>query len=85
MKANKTIHIITFILLVVGGLNWLLLGLFQWELGYLFGGASALVSRAIYVLVGLAAVYELLTHKSSCAMCSKEHTPASPAPSQPQM
>ena len=61
---------IAFILLIVGGLNWLLLGVFQWEIGALFGGPSELISRIIYVLVGLAAIYELATHKSSCRNCS---------------
>jgi len=67
----KSLHMAAFILLIVGGLNWLLLGVFQWEIGMLFGGMSALVSRTIYVLVGLAAIYELVTHKSTCRACSK--------------
>lgn len=65
----KGLHMVAFILLVVGGLNWLLLGLFQWEVGALFGGSGAWVSRLIYVLVGLSAVYELATHKKNCKMC----------------
>ena len=65
------IHTITFILLVVGGLNWLLLGLFNWEIGAIFGGQSAMISKAIYILVGLSALYELLTHKKRCADCKK--------------
>ena len=45
------------ILVVVGGLNWLLVGLFDWNLvSFIFGDMSAL-SRMIYSLVGLAAVY----------------------------
>ena len=64
------IHIVTFILLVVGGLNWLAVGLLGWDLGDLFGGQDALVSRVIYVLVGAAAVYEVVTHKSNCKACS---------------
>lgn len=60
---------ITFLLLIIGGLNWLALGLFQWEIGELFGGQAGVVSRIIYVLVGLSAVYEIATHKSSCKGC----------------
>ncbi|OGI15049.1 MAG: hypothetical protein A3E38_03225 [Candidatus Moranbacteria bacterium RIFCSPHIGHO2_12_FULL_54_9] len=63
------LHKITFILLVIGGLNWLSLGLFQWEIGTLFGGQMELVSRVIYVLVGAAAVYEVLTHRTNCKAC----------------
>ena len=61
---------LAFILLVIGGLNWLLVGLFSWEVGMLFGGMSALVSRVIYVLVGLSAIYLLATHKKECKACS---------------
>jgi hypothetical protein len=49
---------IAMILLIIGGLNWLLVGLFGWDVGMLFGGMSAIISRLIYVLVGLAALYE---------------------------
>jgi len=66
----KTVHMIAFLVLVVGGLNWLALGLFQWELGSLFGGQDALLSRIVYVVVGLAAVYELFAHKTRCKDCS---------------
>ena len=62
---------VSFILLVVGGLNWLLVGLGTgWEIGSLFGGMGATVSRVIYVLVGLAAIEEVVMHKKLCKMCS---------------
>lgn len=67
---------VTFILLVVGGLNWLLVGLFGWDVGEVFGGQSAMVSRAIYILVGLSAIYEVLTHKKNCRAC--DATPSQP-------
>jgi len=66
----KTIHTIAFLLLVAGGLNWLLLGLFNWEIGSLFGGQDALISRIIYIVIGLAAAYELYAHKTRCKSCS---------------
>lgn len=66
---NKKIHMAAFLLLVIGGLNWLLLGVFQWEIGALFGGSEAIISRLIYVLIGLAAVYEIATHKGNCRSC----------------
>jgi uncharacterized protein len=64
------IHTVTFILLVIGGLNWLAVGLFGWDLGVLFGGQMEIVSRVIYVLVGLSAVYEIFTHKTNCRACT---------------
>ena len=64
------LHTVTFILLVIGGLNWLAVGLFGWDLGNLFGGQMELISRVIYVLVGASAVYEVLVHKTNCRSCT---------------
>lgn len=64
------LHNITFILLVIGGLNWLLVGLINWDIGAIFGGMSAIVSRIIYVLVGLSAIYEVATHWGRCKDCA---------------
>ena len=42
------------------GLNWGSIGIFQFDLvAWLFGGQSALISRIVYVLVGLAAVWSI--------------------------
>lgn len=58
-----------WILVIIGGLNWLLVGAVGWDVGALFGGMSAVISRVIYVLVGLGALYELFTHRSNCKVC----------------
>lgn len=63
----KSIHIVAFILLIIGGLNWGAVAIFSWGIGDVLGDS---VSRIVYILVGLAAVYELFTHKSSCKTCS---------------
>lgn len=76
----KGIHMVTFLLLVVGGLNWLLVGILGWDVGELFGGQDAVISKIIYILVGLAALWEIITHKKSCTLCAakvKEEKPAS--------
>lgn len=49
-------------LVIIGALNWLLIGLFQWDLvTAIFGGdvhrASSGISRIVYTLVGLAGLY----------------------------
>ncbi len=67
----KGMHMLAFILLVVGGLNWLLVGLFAWDIGSLFGGQAAMISRIVYILVGLSAIFEIFTHKSFCKHCDK--------------
>lgn len=44
-------------LLIVGGLNWGLVGLFGFDLvAWIFGGSAAIVSRIIYTLVGISAI-----------------------------
>jgi uncharacterized protein len=59
----KSLYWITLILLVVGGLNWLLVGLFDFDLvAAIFGDMSAL-SRFVYVAVGLSAIIVLALSK----------------------
>ena len=67
---NKTLHMVAFILLVVGGLNWLAVALFNWELGMLTDSVSPMLTQVVYILVGVAAIYEVLTHKSHCSDCT---------------
>ena len=70
----KWLHMVSFMLVVVGALNWGLVGLGNLMgsnlnlVGMLFGSMPMLESL-VYVLVGLAAVYEVVTHKASCKVC----------------
>lgn len=49
---------IALLLLIVGGINWGLIGIFQFDLvAFIFGGQAAVVSRIIYVLVGISAIW----------------------------
>lgn len=49
---------LALILNIIGGINWGLVGLFRFDLvAYLFGGQDAAVSRIVYSLVGLAALW----------------------------
>ncbi|MBI4159879.1 DUF378 domain-containing protein [Candidatus Wolfebacteria bacterium] len=71
----KTLHMVTFILLVVGGLNWLIFGLFGMDVvGKVFGGMTTAGAMTAYVLVGLSAIAELLMHKNACKMCKPAGT-----------
>jgi uncharacterized membrane protein YuzA (DUF378 family) len=57
-KPLNALDWIALALLVIGGINWGLVGLFQFDLvAAIFGGASSIVSRIIYIAVGLAAVF----------------------------
>lgn len=61
MKNLSTLDWVAMILVVVGGLNWLLVGLFGFDLvAAIFGPMSAL-SKIVYILVGLSAVYVLFS------------------------
>ncbi len=62
-------HKLTFILLIIGGLNWLAFGLTGYDVGSLLGGMSSVLSRIIYILVGLSAIYEIIKHTSVCKNC----------------
>lgn len=49
---------IALILLIIGGINWGLLGIFQFDLvAFIFGGSAAIMSRIVYVIVALSAIW----------------------------
>ena len=49
---------IALVLSIIGGLNWGLIGIFRFDLvAFICGGQTSAVSRVIYTLVGLAAVW----------------------------
>jgi uncharacterized protein len=64
----KAVHIIAFVLLVIGGLNWLLFA-FGWNLVSTIFGAGSGLSMIIYILIGLSAIYEAVMHSKHCKMC----------------
>jgi uncharacterized membrane protein YuzA (DUF378 family) len=74
----KTLNAIAMILLIVGGLNWGIYGLFQYDLvGLLFGGMDSIGSRIVYGLVGLAAIYGLTLYKPATqGVTELHHTPS---------
>lgn len=57
MAKLNVVDIIAVILLVVGGLNWGLVGLFGFDLVATIFGDMSVLSRIVYVLVGVCAVY----------------------------
>ena len=51
---------IALFLLVVGGINWGLVGIFQFDLvAWAFGGSASIISRVVYILVALSAVWSI--------------------------
>ena len=56
----KALNYIALVLVVIGALNWALIGLFQFDLvGAIFGGMSSMLSRIIFTLVGIAGIWAL--------------------------
>ena len=53
----KTINLIALILVIVGALNWGLVGLLSFDLVAAIFGAMTVLSRIVYTLVGISAVY----------------------------
>src|SRR3989344_3264617 len=75
MKMMDMKHTIAWILVMVGGLNWLLVGLggfmgSDWNLVHAILGGMPALEWLVYVLVGVSAVYEIVMHKKLCKNCA---------------
>lgn len=58
----SVIRKIALVILIIGALNWGLIGLFDFNLvAFLFDGISVIISRVIYSLVGVAAIASIVT------------------------
>ena len=67
----KTADVLATTLLVVGGLNWGLVGALEFDLVAALLGDMTAAARAVYVLVGVAAIYRAVT-----LVTGRERTPA---------
>lgn len=57
----KTLNLVTLALVIIGGINWGLVGAAQFDLvATIFGGQDALLARLVYVLVGLSALWQIV-------------------------
>ncbi|HEX2726526.1 MAG TPA: DUF378 domain-containing protein [Beijerinckiaceae bacterium] len=56
----KAINIVTLLLVIVGGLNWGLVGLFSFDLVAAIFGNGSLLARLVYILVGASALWQLV-------------------------
>jgi uncharacterized membrane protein YuzA (DUF378 family) len=70
MKKMCGVHKVAWLLLVVGGLNWGLVGLFDFNLVMKLLGTWPIVEKAVYVLVGISAV-AMLGMLKCCGKCDK--------------
>jgi uncharacterized membrane protein YuzA (DUF378 family) len=73
----KPLNLITLIVLIVGGLNWGLVALANFDLVATLFGADSMVSRIVYILVGASALWQLIplfeSFKSSEASAQRGH------------
>lgn len=63
----KAVNAVALLLIIVGGLNWGLVGAFEFNLVDAIFGEGSVLARIVYVLVGLAALYKLVVWLSRLA------------------
>lgn len=70
------LRIIGFILTILGGINWLAIGMLQYDfVAGLFGTQANIFSRIIYTIIGVSAVYitcVIISHKGKLTMADKK-------------
>jgi len=59
MNKLSSLDVVAIILVIVGGLNWALVGIFNFDLVAAIFGDMSVVSRIVYILVGISAIYLL--------------------------
>ena len=74
---------IAFILVVIGGLNWGLVGLgewfgsgYNWNLVWILLGKWPMVEGLVYILVAISTVILICSHKKDCKTCDSKSAPA---------
>jgi uncharacterized membrane protein YuzA (DUF378 family) len=70
MMDMKKVHMVAALLVWVGALNWGLVGLFNFNLVMTVLGSWPMVEKLVYILVGVSAAYELVTHQQRCKDCA---------------
>ncbi len=67
----KALHCIAFVLVIIGALNWGLVGIGVGDVvSMIFGASAMIVSQIIFILVGLSGLLLIFTHKKDCKHCA---------------
>ncbi|HCC06329.1 TPA: DUF378 domain-containing protein [Candidatus Nomurabacteria bacterium] len=66
----KSLHMVAFVLLIIGGLNWGVSAAFGYNVVDMLLNSWPVVERLVYILIGLAALYELFSHRGMCKHCT---------------
>jgi len=56
----RTLNLVTLLLIIIGGINWLLVGLFGVDLVAAIFGPRSVLANFIYIIIGLSALYQLV-------------------------
>lgn len=69
----KIVHIVAFVLLLIGGLNWGLVGAFDMDVVASIFGAGSHLARAVYIAIGLSAIFAIVhcRFKVGCGCCKE--------------
>ncbi len=67
----KALHMAAFTLIIVGALNWGLVGLMNLNVVEMLLGSTGLVN-IVYILVGVSGVYIAATHMNDCKVCGRK-------------
>lgn len=68
---RKEMHMVTFILVIVGAVNWGLVGLLGINLVSMLFSSIPMLENLVYIAVGVAGVYEFVIHKEACKLCGE--------------
>lgn len=72
-KVMKIVDVVAFIILLIGGMNYLIAGLFGWDLmAMMFGTSISVMGRIVYSLIGAAALLLLVTVIARTIMKNKK-------------
>ena len=81
MSRLRILDFVALVLVIIGGLNWGLVGLFEFDLvARTVGALSMPLARVVYVLVGVAAVYTAVRSPSLAHLRRHEEAPHAPHP-----
>ena len=69
----KIVDVVAFIILLIGGMNYLIAGLFGWDLmAMMFGTSISVIGRIVYALIGASALLLLITIIARTIMKNKK-------------
>lgn len=72
----RALNLITLILVIVGAINWGLIGAFEFNLVTALFGVDSTLTRLVYILVGLSGIYQLIPLSRTLASSDRAATTA---------